>query len=115
MARYNIRTTTTRSWPISTNHQLTQRATSIGTAQDSGSGARCVASRCQSELHRFGDGALSRIGRWYPRQWKKNWGTVTLSAVGMFGEGAGWGVPPDLDRRKNRDSKRRRQLEPATP
>ena len=57
----------------------------------------------------------TRIGRWYPRQWKKNWGTVTLSAVGMFGEGAGWGVPPDLDRRKNRDSKRRRQLEPATP
>jgi len=36
----------------------------------------------------------TRIGRWYPRQWKKNWGTVTLSAVGMFGEGAGWGVPP---------------------
>src|SRR6266536_296795 len=33
MARYNIRTTTTRSWPKSTNHQLTQRATGIGTAQ----------------------------------------------------------------------------------
>ncbi len=36
----------------------------------------------------------TRIGRRYPRQWKKNWGTVTVSAVGMFGKGAGWGVPP---------------------
>jgi pyruvate/2-oxoglutarate dehydrogenase complex dihydrolipoamide acyltransferase (E2) component len=34
------------------------------------------------------------IGRRYPRQWKKDWGTVTVSAVGMFGKGAGWGVPP---------------------
>ena len=34
------------------------------------------------------------IGRRYPRQWKKNWGTVTVSAVGMFGKGGGWGVPP---------------------
>jgi len=34
------------------------------------------------------------IGRRSPRQWKKNWGTVTVSAVGMFGKGAGWGVPP---------------------
>jgi len=25
--------------------------------------------------------------------WKKAWGTVMLSAVGMFGEGAGWGIP----------------------
>lgn len=36
----------------------------------------------------------TRVGRWSPRQWKKNWGTVTLSAVGMFGDGAGWGIPP---------------------
>jgi pyruvate/2-oxoglutarate dehydrogenase complex dihydrolipoamide acyltransferase (E2) component len=36
----------------------------------------------------------TRIGRRYPQQWKKNWGTVTVSAVGMFGKGAGWGVPP---------------------
>ena len=34
------------------------------------------------------------LGRRYPRQWKKNWGTVIVSAVGMFGKGAGWGVPP---------------------
>ena len=33
------------------------------------------------------------IGRHYPRLWKKTWGTVMLSAVGMFGEGAGWGIP----------------------
>jgi pyruvate/2-oxoglutarate dehydrogenase complex dihydrolipoamide acyltransferase (E2) component len=33
------------------------------------------------------------IGRRYPQAWKKNWGTVTISAVGMFGKGAGWGIP----------------------
>ena len=37
---------------------------------------------------------FSWIGRRYPQMWKKNWGTVTLSAVGMFGKGAGWGMPP---------------------
>jgi len=36
------------------------------------------------------------IGRRYPGLWKKNWGTVTLSAVGMFGKGAGWGTPPTI-------------------
>jgi pyruvate/2-oxoglutarate dehydrogenase complex dihydrolipoamide acyltransferase (E2) component len=34
------------------------------------------------------------IGKWFPREWKKRWGTVTLSAVGMEGNGAGWGIPP---------------------
>lgn len=34
------------------------------------------------------------LGKWFPRQWKKSWGTVTLSAVGMVGKGAGWGIPP---------------------
>jgi pyruvate/2-oxoglutarate dehydrogenase complex dihydrolipoamide acyltransferase (E2) component len=33
------------------------------------------------------------IGRLYPRIWKKTWGTVMLTTVGMFGEGAGWGIP----------------------
>ena len=37
------------------------------------------------------------IGRRYPQTWKKTWGTVTLSAVGMFGKGAGWwGTPPTI-------------------
>jgi pyruvate/2-oxoglutarate dehydrogenase complex dihydrolipoamide acyltransferase (E2) component len=36
------------------------------------------------------------IGRRYPRAWKKAWGTVTISAVGMFGNGAGWGIPPTI-------------------
>jgi pyruvate/2-oxoglutarate dehydrogenase complex dihydrolipoamide acyltransferase (E2) component len=40
--------------------------------------------------------ASTRIGRRYPRAWKKAWGTVTLSAVGMFGNGAGWGIPPTI-------------------
>jgi pyruvate/2-oxoglutarate dehydrogenase complex dihydrolipoamide acyltransferase (E2) component len=34
------------------------------------------------------------IGRTYPRMWKKNVGTVGITAVGMFGNGAGWGIPP---------------------
>jgi pyruvate/2-oxoglutarate dehydrogenase complex dihydrolipoamide acyltransferase (E2) component len=37
---------------------------------------------------------VTRIGRWFPLEWKKAWGTVTLTAVGMIGEGAGWGIPP---------------------
>jgi pyruvate/2-oxoglutarate dehydrogenase complex dihydrolipoamide acyltransferase (E2) component len=36
----------------------------------------------------------TRIGKWFPREWKKRWGTVTLTAVGMVGKGAGWGIPP---------------------
>ncbi len=34
------------------------------------------------------------IGRTHPRLWKKNVGTVGITAVGMFGNGAGWGIPP---------------------
>jgi pyruvate/2-oxoglutarate dehydrogenase complex dihydrolipoamide acyltransferase (E2) component len=34
------------------------------------------------------------IGKRFPRAWKKAWGTVTISAVGMVGKGAGWGIPP---------------------
>jgi pyruvate/2-oxoglutarate dehydrogenase complex dihydrolipoamide acyltransferase (E2) component len=34
------------------------------------------------------------IGRMHPRLWKKNVGTVGITAVGMFGKGAGWGIPP---------------------
>jgi pyruvate/2-oxoglutarate dehydrogenase complex dihydrolipoamide acyltransferase (E2) component len=33
-------------------------------------------------------------GRRYPQVWKKNVGTVGITAVGMFGNGAGWGIPP---------------------
>lgn len=32
-------------------------------------------------------------GRRDPRVWKKAVGTVGITAVGMFGEGAGWGIP----------------------
>jgi hypothetical protein len=36
------------------------------------------------------------IGNRFPRVWKQSWGTVTISAVGMVGKGAGWGtlLPP---------------------
>lgn len=36
----------------------------------------------------------TKIGKWFPREWKGRWGTVTLPAVGMEGKGAGWGIPP---------------------
>ncbi len=44
---------------------------------------------------------LLRIGYWvlrwifgrYPQLMKKYFGTVSLTAVGMFGKGAGWGIP----------------------
>jgi len=34
------------------------------------------------------------IIRAYPQLQKKYWGTVGISSVGMFGKGAGWGIPP---------------------
>ena len=36
---------------------------------------------------------LRIVGR-DPRRMRKYVGTVALSAVGMFGHGAGWGIPP---------------------
>jgi hypothetical protein len=38
--------------------------------------------------------AFAWIGRRRPRLWKTIVGTVEISAVGMFGNGAGWGIPP---------------------
>src|SRR2546430_2696392 len=37
---------------------------------------------------------FSWIGRRYPQMWKKSVGTVGITVVGMFGKGAGWGIPP---------------------
>ena len=37
-----------------------------------------------------------RIGRSYPQLWKRSAGTVGITAVGMFGKDAGWGIPPPL-------------------
>src|SRR5689334_4200118 len=34
------------------------------------------------------------IGRRHARLWKTTMGTVGITAVGMFGNGAGWGIPP---------------------
>ncbi len=39
---------------------------------------------------------FSWIGRRYPQLWKQFVGTVGLTAVGMFGKGAGWGIPQAL-------------------
>ena len=36
---------------------------------------------------------FSVIGREYPQVWKTIVGTVGITAVGMFGKGAGWGIP----------------------
>jgi pyruvate/2-oxoglutarate dehydrogenase complex dihydrolipoamide acyltransferase (E2) component len=35
-----------------------------------------------------------RIGKMFPRLWKQSYGTIAISAVGMVGKGAGWGIPP---------------------
>jgi pyruvate/2-oxoglutarate dehydrogenase complex dihydrolipoamide acyltransferase (E2) component len=35
----------------------------------------------------------SWIARAYPQMQKQSWGTVGITAVGMFGKGAGWGIP----------------------
>lgn len=37
-----------------------------------------------------------RVGRMMPRMQKRSGGTVALTAVGMFGKGAGWGIPPPI-------------------
>jgi pyruvate/2-oxoglutarate dehydrogenase complex dihydrolipoamide acyltransferase (E2) component len=39
---------------------------------------------------------LWRTGRALPRFQKQSVGTVGITAVGMFGKGAGWGVPPPI-------------------
>lgn len=36
---------------------------------------------------------FTAIGKRRPRLWKKVMGTVGITAVGMFGDGAGWGIP----------------------
>lgn len=38
--------------------------------------------------------AYTWIGGRRPRVWKSIVGTVGITAVGMFGDGAGWGIPP---------------------
>ena len=38
-------------------------------------------------------GVFTAIGRQRPRVWKQAMGTVGLTSVGMFGTGAGWGIP----------------------
>jgi pyruvate/2-oxoglutarate dehydrogenase complex dihydrolipoamide acyltransferase (E2) component len=40
--------------------------------------------------------AFARIGRRRPRLWKETMGTAGLTAVGMFGKGGGWGIPPAM-------------------
>ncbi len=44
-------------------------------------------------LHRPFVRAFVWIGRWRPRLWKTLGGTVGITSVGMFGGGAGWGIP----------------------
>jgi pyruvate/2-oxoglutarate dehydrogenase complex dihydrolipoamide acyltransferase (E2) component len=39
---------------------------------------------------------FSLIGSRYPQLWKKYVGTVGITAVGMFGKGAAWGIPPAI-------------------
>lgn len=38
--------------------------------------------------------AFGKIAAGHPHLWKQFVGTVGITAVGMFGNGAGWGIPP---------------------
>ena len=38
--------------------------------------------------------AFGWIASRYPQLWKRVVGTVGITSVGMYGEGAGWGIPP---------------------
>ena len=40
--------------------------------------------------------AFAWVGTRRPHVWKQHIGTVGLTAVGMFGDGAGWGIPPAM-------------------
>ncbi len=44
-------------------------------------------------LFRIGWRVLWWMSGRYPQLMKKYWGTVGISAVGMFGKGTGWGIP----------------------
>jgi pyruvate/2-oxoglutarate dehydrogenase complex dihydrolipoamide acyltransferase (E2) component len=44
-------------------------------------------------LFRIGWWVLWKIGRTHPQMWTKYMGTGGITAVGMFGKGAGWGIP----------------------
>jgi pyruvate/2-oxoglutarate dehydrogenase complex dihydrolipoamide acyltransferase (E2) component len=44
-------------------------------------------------LYRILAGGVTLLGKWRPRIWKSAMGTVGITAVGMFGDGAGWGIP----------------------
>jgi pyruvate/2-oxoglutarate dehydrogenase complex dihydrolipoamide acyltransferase (E2) component len=44
-------------------------------------------------LHRPFIWAFTAIAERRPRLWKKTMGTVGITSVGMFGHGAGWGIP----------------------
>nr|WP_321166854.1 2-oxo acid dehydrogenase subunit E2 [Halorubrum sp. Ea8] len=35
-----------------------------------------------------------RLPQWFPERWKDVAGTVTVTSVGMFGEGGGWAISP---------------------
>lgn len=37
--------------------------------------------------------AFTVLGKRHPHRWKKAMGTVGITSVGMFGDGAGWGIP----------------------
>jgi 2-oxoacid dehydrogenases acyltransferase (catalytic domain) len=46
-----------------------------------------------SFLFRIGWWIFRRMGKTSPQVWTKYMGTVGITAVGMFGKGAGWGIP----------------------
>lgn len=61
---------------------------------------------------------VTRVGKRFPQLWKRTWGTITLTAVGMIGELAGWGIPPSspsIAGSRSAASGRRRRTSRAAP
>ncbi len=46
-----------------------------------------------SMLHGFYFWVFTALARRWPRLWKESMGTVGVTAVGMFANGSGWGIP----------------------
>lgn len=81
---YVIRAANTKTfWEI---HQ------EIRTAQMEGAGAY-KRMRLSGSLPNFAVRLFWKLIRRYPHMKKKYTGTVSVTAVGMFGKGAGWGIP----------------------
>ena len=75
--------------PLSSIHEEI-RATQAGGGADDGGRLGRALMRLPAVLRR----QVWRLPQWFPRRWRRLAGTVSVSSVGMFGEGGGWAVTP---------------------